>query len=429
MDYLVQEKMLYLSEWNKGDIWLWRLKESGKLSWRKIISVEGTVIDLAVDCLSGNIYWIDSENPHINVASSKGQYSMVLFSDSLYRPASVVLHPPTATLCFVDLGSQDDGRRGSSIECASMDGSRRKVLWQKSQVPVGLTFSDAGTRVYWADPGRGLIESIQPDGSRYRVDRRGIQGLKLFTYGQGMMFWTTVDDAQINKVWYSNTELSENRWFQVDQKIMDLKVYSKLGQQGTYPDKTHLTPKMSGAGEGLTPKAAQPVQGTKFTRARSPGPEGMNHPARKTLIPLIPTQESKTPETKGGGESVQLKDSQKAKHLPCSSDFCNGRGACTMEGELRKCSCLMEYGGEFCEEAARRPTPGYMALSLTIALLVILVVLGAFVYFRRDHELKRNSRASSRNLTCHKENNQEEENLMNSEIFVNEAYDEQIKFP
>ncbi|KAB1257521.1 Low-density lipoprotein receptor-related protein 2 [Camelus dromedarius] len=529
MDYLVQEKMLYLSEWNKGDIWLWRLKESGKLSWRKIISVEGTVIDLAVDCLSGNIYWIDSENPHINVASSKGQYSMVLFSDSLYRPASVVLHPPTATLCFVDLGSQDDGRRGSSIECASMDGSRRKVLWQKSQVPVGLTFSDAGTRVYWADPGRGLIESIQPDGSRYRVDRRGIQGLNLFTYGQGMMFWTTVDDAQINKVWYSNTELSENRWFQVDQKIMDLKVYSKLGQQGdtivvvtvvqktmedaaisvyqtlkdrlvnvpvgttwltdinvlklsnalrhhnpvrmvrsafpwskfvmvkltvwmdlmkwtflidsdklvymptliptvfvgTYPDKTHLTPKMSGAGEGLTPKAAQPVQGTKFTRARSPGPEGMNHPARKTLIPLIPTQESKTPETKGGGESVQLKDSQKAKHLPCSSDFCNGRGACTMEGELRKCSCLMEYGGEFCEEAARRPTPGYMALSLTIALLVVLVVLGAFVYFRRDHELKRNSRASSRNLTRHKENNQEEENLMNSEIFVNEAYDEQ----
>lgn len=38
MDYVVQEKVLYLTEWNTGDIWLLRLKDSGKLSWRKIIS-------------------------------------------------------------------------------------------------------------------------------------------------------------------------------------------------------------------------------------------------------------------------------------------------------------------------------------------------------------------------------------------------------
>lgn len=157
VDYLVQEKTLYLSESDSGDIRLLRLKESGKLSWRKIISVEGTVIDLAVDWFSGNIYWIDSENPHISVASSKGQYSTVLFSENLYRPTSVVLHPPTAIMCFVDQGSQEDSKRGSSIECASMDGSRRKVLWQKSEVPVGLTFSDSETRVYWADAGKQLL--------------------------------------------------------------------------------------------------------------------------------------------------------------------------------------------------------------------------------------------------------------------------------
>lgn len=60
-----------------------------------------------------------------------------------------------------------------------------------------------------------------------------------------------------------------------------------------------------------------------------------------------------------------------------------------MEGELRKCSCLMEYGGEFCEEEVHGPAPGHVALSLTIALSVVLVTLGAFVYFRREHELKR----------------------------------------
>ncbi|KAF3825521.1 hypothetical protein GH733_005503 [Mirounga leonina] len=424
LDYIVQEKALYLSELDNGDIRLLRLKESGKLSWRKIIPVEGTVIGLAVDWLSGNIYWIDSENPHINVASSKGQYPTVLVSENLYRPTSVALHPPSAVMCFVDLGAQDDGRRGSSIECASMDGSRRKVLWQKSQVPEGLTFSDSGTRVYWADTGRGLRESIQQDGSRYRVDRRGIEGLTLFTFGQGMMFWMTIDD-----VWYSKAELSENQWFQIDQKIVDLKVYSKLRQQGTYPDKTHSTPtsKNAEAGKRSTTKAALPLQATKSTKARYPGPEGMSYPVRKTLIPPIPARESKTPETKEKGELVQPKDSQRAKHLPCSTDFCNGRGICTMVGELRKCRCPMEYGGEFCEEPAHGPAPGYIALSLTIVLPVVLVALGAFVCFRREHKLKRNSASASKNSTRHKENGQEEENLMNSETLVNEVYDEQMK--
>ena len=60
-----------------------------------------------------------------------------------------------------------------------------------------------------------------------------------------------------------------------------------------------------------------------------------------------------------------------------------------MQGELRKCNCLMGYSGDFCEEAAHGPAPGHITLSLTIALLVVLVILGAFVYFRRERKLKR----------------------------------------
>ncbi|KAG8509659.1 Low-density lipoprotein receptor-related protein 2 [Galemys pyrenaicus] len=504
VDYLVQKKDLYISELDKGGIRLLRLKESGKLSWREILSVKGTVVDLAVDWLSGNIYWIDTENPHINVATSEGQYPIALLSENLYHPVAIVLHASTAVMCFVDLGPQNGGRLGSSIECASMDGSRRKVLWQKSQFPVGLAFSDSGTRIYWADTGKGLIESIQQDGSRYRVDFRGIQGLTLFTYGQGMMFWTTVDDAQFTKVWYSKAELSEKRWFQVDQKIVDLKVYSKLSQQGmhscskdnggcshiclpnpegktckcpsgysladtnacmetiqcstlmqpckdgqkcisveqlcdghvdcldgsdemgcTYSDEIHSAPIDPTARKKLTLKTVQPLQDIEPTKAH---PEGTNYPFRKTFTTPTPAIESKTSETEERGEFVQPKNSKRTKYLPCSSSFCNRRGICRMEGELRKCSCMMEYGGEFCEEAVHGSVSGYIILGLTMTFPVILVALGSLFYLRRKHELKRNSMASSRNQTRYKESNQEEENLMNSETFVNEAYDEQAPF-
>ncbi|XP_016042287.2 prolow-density lipoprotein receptor-related protein 1-like [Erinaceus europaeus] len=470
VDYLIQEKALYLSELNTGAIRLLSLKESGKLSWRKILSVEGKVIDLAVDWLSGNLYWIDSENPHIKVASSKGQSSIVLLHENLYYPTSVVLYPPTAVMCFVDLDSQNDGSPGSSIECASMDGSRRKGLWQKSQLPVGLAFSDTGTQIYWADTGRGLIESIYLDGSGYRVERRGIQGLNLFTFGHGMMYWTTTGDTQVTKVWYSKAELSENWWFQIDQKIVDLKFYSYLQQQGTngcskdnggcshvclpnpegqickcpsgyyldhknkcinvvqcsvpskscgdgqtcismeqicdghadcldgsdendctYSDTGYQTPKPSkpSVGKRVTSKTILPLQAAKSNKAQYLVPEDMSYPVKITLTPLTSARESRTPETKGREASAHLKEAQVTKYLPCSSDFCNGRGICTIEGELRICHCQKEYGGKFCEEAAHSPTLAYRALSLTIALSVILVALGTFVYLRRGHELRR----------------------------------------
>nr|XP_045013910.1 prolow-density lipoprotein receptor-related protein 1-like isoform X1 [Jaculus jaculus] len=452
LDYLAQDQALYLSELNNGDIRLLRLEESGTLSWRKILSVKGTVTDFAVDWLSGNIYWIDSEDPHIGVASSKGQYPTVLLSENLSYPTSVVLHPPTAVMCLVDLRSRDDERHRSSIECASMDGSRRKVLWQKSQVPVGLAFSDSGTRLFWADTGQGLIESIQQDGSGHTVLRRGIRALHLFTCGQGMMLWTTVDDAQVTKVWYNKADVSENQWFQVDQKILDLKVYSKFSQQGNNScskdnggcshiclpnpegrtckcphgyylaaasrcvaavqcsapsqpcedgqacismeqicnghidcldgsDETDCTPvpKRLEAWQRLTPKASQLVQTTDSSTLGYPRLEGIRPPARKALTTQMPERKIKSPQTKEGGEIVQPEDSQRA--------------------------------------------PGYIALSVTIALSAVLVALRACLHCRSKREFKR---TSARNVACDEENYQEEENLMNSETFVNESYDGQV---
>lgn len=125
---------------------LLRLKDSGKLSWRKII--RGGHSDWpCCGLLSGNIYWIGSENAHINIASPEASTPPSCSAEvSTALPVSRSTRQLQSCALWTWVPRMMVGI--PSIECASMDGSRRKVLWRKPQVPVGLSFSDAGTRLY-----------------------------------------------------------------------------------------------------------------------------------------------------------------------------------------------------------------------------------------------------------------------------------------
>nr|XP_033771431.1 low-density lipoprotein receptor-related protein 2-like [Geotrypetes seraphini] len=228
IDYVVQDRLLYFSVADGSYIGLSEIKDAGSLSWRRVPAVEDNVISFSVDWMSGNIYWITNREPSIHVTSSNG-LSIVLVSEGLYNPSSLALHLPTSVMCYTDLGTEDQ-KIEPKIECSSMDGSKRRVLQMKVHVPVGLVFTSSGTRLYWADQIRGVIETVQLDGSNYKMVRGRLQGLGLFTMGEGMMLWTTSNGMRVH---YSKLDQEEDWWFQVDQKIVDLKIYSKFKQQGT----------------------------------------------------------------------------------------------------------------------------------------------------------------------------------------------------
>uniref|UniRef100_A0ACB8ESL4 Uncharacterized protein n=1 Tax=Sphaerodactylus townsendi TaxID=933632 RepID=A0ACB8ESL4_9SAUR len=228
-DYSVHNSAFYFAEWEGNFIKMLTIKDAGRSSLKKVLPVEGAVISLALDWLSGNIYWID-KRPAISVATATGQYSYVVIGDELHRPISMALHPPTATMCLADLGPE--GR--SKIECAFMDGSRRRVLWRRSQKPIGLSIVEAGSWLYWADQAKGVVERIRLDGTRFRVVQGSLRGLKLFAAGEGMMVWTTAPGNGSTRVWYNKLEQTiERRWFQVGQNLVDVKIYSQLSQQGS----------------------------------------------------------------------------------------------------------------------------------------------------------------------------------------------------
>lgn len=155
VDYMVKDKSLYFAEAGGDSIGLLRLKDSGRLSWQRAVAVEGSVSSLALDWLSGNLYWLGGQPASLQVAAPGGRWALQLLSEGLQGAAWLALCPRASTMCFVTAA----GRRGPGnvVECAAMDGSGRRVLWRRARSPASLAFGGAGTRLYWADRGESGV--------------------------------------------------------------------------------------------------------------------------------------------------------------------------------------------------------------------------------------------------------------------------------
>lgn len=151
IDYAVKDKSLYFAELGNDSIRLLRLKDWGRLSWKKVVAVEGPVTSLALDWLSGNLYWIRAQPPSIHVAAPGGRWTLELLNKGLKGAAWLTLCPRASTMCFVTVSSSHEP--GSTVECAAMDGTGRRAVWKRARAPTGLAFGGTGTRLYWADRG------------------------------------------------------------------------------------------------------------------------------------------------------------------------------------------------------------------------------------------------------------------------------------
>ncbi|CAN0058313.1 unnamed protein product [Bubo scandiacus] len=486
IDYAVKDKSLYFAEVGGDSVGLLRLKDWGRLSWKQAVAVEGTVTSLALDWLSGNLYWIGGQPPNIRVAASGGRWVLVLLSEGLRGAAWLALCPPASTMCFVTAASS----RGPSsmVECAAMDGTGRRVVWRRAQAPTGLTFGGAGTRLYWADRERGTISSIELDGSRFRVVREGLHGLSLFTIGEGFLLWSTTSTNGSSKIWHSRLERAESWWFPMEQELVAMKIYSQFSQEGTNGCAknnggcAHLClPNPAGrlcrcspgyqlvrgvactmALPCLAPLQACPdlqscISGEQVcdgrpdcidgsdesdcpsveleTQVPMVAPSGMSHVEEQK--PALPTAAAPGPREHGEPFLVSPSTEEVLGAVPCSSETCNLRGECAIEAGRVTCHCALGYRGNYCEEAEVQPVAGPIALGVAVLLLLAAAAVGALAYMRRrDRRRRTSSTASTRVLTLyHRESDPEEEDEEEEELppkndtFVNEAYDGKEELP
>ncbi|XP_010214142.1 PREDICTED: prolow-density lipoprotein receptor-related protein 1-like [Tinamus guttatus] len=409
------DKSLYFAEAGGSSIRLLRLKDSGRLSWKRAVALEGTVLSLALDWPSGNLYWIGGQPARLNVAE------------------------------------------------------------------------------------RGVINSVELDGSHFRVVREGLHGLTLFAIGEGFLLWTTAPTNGSTKVWHSRLERAESWWFPVEQELLAVRIYSPFSQGGTHgcaegnggcaqlcrPNAagrqcrcSHGYRLVRGAECVPAPPCPAPLQPcrdqqgcfsgeqtcdghpdcadssdelgcpsaaverqlpTAAPRPGAPRMEGKETPA------LPPARSSARP----SGPSPPAVPNPQEPFLappsteevlgavPCSSETCNLRGECAVEAGRVTCHCALGYRGDYCEEAEVQPVGGPMALGVAVLLLVSAASVGALAYMRRrDSRRRTSSTASTRVLTLyHRESDPEEEDEEEEELppksdtFVNEAYDGKEELP
>ena len=153
LDLAVQERNLYLADAAQGSVDLLKLSSSGLTPDSRVLNLQDdTVMALAVDWVTLNLYWSSRKQPDLHVTTTRGQHTAPLLQLGLQGTTSIALHPPSGRLCFTALG-QVNVRSLPQVACAFMDGRSQKLLWRKAVMPTSLLFSNKGTLLYWADIG------------------------------------------------------------------------------------------------------------------------------------------------------------------------------------------------------------------------------------------------------------------------------------
>ncbi|TNN88761.1 Low-density lipoprotein receptor-related protein 1B [Liparis tanakae] len=206
LDFHFNHSLLYWTDVVEDKIYRGRLSESGGVTGIEVVVQHGlaTPEGLAVDWITGKLYWIDSNLDQIEVAKLNGDMRTTLIAGGMEHPRAIALDPGQGILFWTDWDATFP-----RIEAASMSGGGRHIVFKDMEIgawPNGLTLDHLEKRIVWTDARSDAIFSALYDGSGVIEILKGHEYLShpfaVSLFG-GNVYWTD---------WRTNTLARANKW-------------------------------------------------------------------------------------------------------------------------------------------------------------------------------------------------------------------------